>query len=113
MQSKDERQRELETGAVPSAWREAEAGALSDMNLKSCTIKDVARMASVSIATVSRVVNGTTTVSARTTHRVLSAISELQYCPNAHAAQLGRENRGVPKRREFDMGRFASAKSQY
>jgi ABC-type transporter Mla MlaB component len=107
MPLKDEIQGELETDAVLCAWEERSTGTSNDTNLKSCTIKDVARMASVSVATVSRVVNGTTLVSAKTTHRVLSAISRLQYRPNAHAAQLGKENRGVPRRREFDMAGFA------
>lgn len=66
----------------------------------STTIKDVADFAAVSTATVSRVVNGTGNVSGETRTRVLTAISSLQYCPNAHAAELGRaRGRGFPESR--------------
>lgn len=63
------------------------------------TVKDVARLAGVSHATVSRVVNGATNVSRTTKAKVLSAISRLQYCPNAHAAELGRANGGLARKR--------------
>ena len=52
------------------------------------TIEDVASLAGVSIATVSRVVNGTETVSAGTTRRVLDAIYQLGYSPHAAARSL-------------------------
>jgi transposase len=39
---------------------------------------------------VSRVVNGSSKVSCETRSKVLSAIARLQYCPNPHAAELGR-----------------------
>lgn len=62
------------------------------------TIKEIARVAGVSTATVSRVANGTGNVSGKTRARVLSAISTLQYCPNAHASELGRRNgKGLSK----------------
>jgi DNA-binding LacI/PurR family transcriptional regulator len=60
-------------------------------------VRDVARFAGVSTATVSRVVNGIGNVSAEKKARVLHAISELDYRPNEHAAQLGRANSGVPR----------------
>jgi regulatory LacI family protein len=64
----------------------------------STTIKEVASLAAVSTATVSRVVNGTGNVSGKTKTRVLTAISRLQYYPNAHAAELGRaRGRGAPE----------------
>ena len=31
--------------------------------------------------------------------KVLNAISGLRYCPNTHAAELGRENKGIPRKR--------------
>ena len=62
-------------------------------------VEDVAKLAGVSTATVSRVVNGTCTVSRETRERVLLAVSQLRYRPNKHAAALGRANGGVPKRR--------------
>lgn len=68
-------------------------------DLQSCTIKDVASLSGVSTATVSRVVNGSSSVSRKTKRNVLSAISTLEYRPNAHASELGRANAGIPKKR--------------
>jgi regulatory LacI family protein len=62
------------------------------------TVKDVAQMAGVSIATVSRVINETATVSSATRQRVLSAVSTLQFCPNENASALSR-TRSIRKRR--------------
>jgi len=67
-------------------------------NALAATIRDVANLAEVSIATVSRVINGCSKVSVEKTGRVLSAISQLNYRPNAIAAALSR-NGGNPKRR--------------
>ena len=52
------------------------------------TITDVARRAGVSIATVSRVLNGTTPVIDETANRVRTAIEELHYKPRAAARIL-------------------------
>jgi LacI family transcriptional regulator len=52
------------------------------------TIKDVAERAGVSVGTVSRVLNGGGSVSARAIERVQSAIRELNYSPNTSARQL-------------------------
>ncbi|MCP3427573.1 LacI family DNA-binding transcriptional regulator [Opacimonas viscosa] len=52
------------------------------------TIKDVARVAGVSIATVSRVVNKGPKVGQRTRDKVLSVMNELGYTPNANARAL-------------------------
>lgn len=52
------------------------------------TIKDVAKLAGVSTATVSYVINGMEHVSGETRGRVLSAIGELQYRPSALARSL-------------------------
>lgn len=46
------------------------------------TIKDVAKAAGVSVATVSRVLNNSATVSAAATEQVNNAIKELGYSPN-------------------------------
>ena len=54
----------------------------------SYTIKDVAKHANVSIATVSRVLNGQSGYSKATEEKVLHAIKELQYQPNAIARGL-------------------------
>lgn len=51
-------------------------------------IKDVARKAGVSIATVSHVINGTRFVSKEATEKVHQAIMELNYSPNALANSL-------------------------
>ncbi|MCL6614533.1 MAG: LacI family transcriptional regulator, partial [Firmicutes bacterium] len=51
-------------------------------------IKDVARLAGVSVATVSRVLNGSEKVSSATRQRVLQAIEQLQYTPDASAKAL-------------------------
>ena len=51
-------------------------------------LEDVARRARVSPATVSRVLNNTSVVKSSTRTRVLKAIKELKYYPNAHARAL-------------------------
>ncbi|MFC3886560.1 LacI family DNA-binding transcriptional regulator [Bacillus songklensis] len=53
-------------------------------------IKDVAKKANVSTATVSRVLSKPETVKKETTEKVLKAIKELNYQPNALARQLRR-----------------------
>jgi LacI family transcriptional regulator len=52
------------------------------------TIRDVARIAGVSIATVSRVLNGSNRVSEETRRRVWDAATELDYWPNTAARSL-------------------------
>lgn len=52
------------------------------------TIKDVAKAAGVSIATVSRVVNNGPKVGNKTRERVLKLMAELGYTPNANARAL-------------------------
>jgi len=56
--------------------------------LPGITIKDVAKLAGVSTATVSRVVNGNYYVSPEVEQKVRSAISELNYFPNSVARSL-------------------------
>ncbi|MGE5591190.1 MAG: LacI family DNA-binding transcriptional regulator [Bacillota bacterium] len=55
------------------------------------TIADVARLAGVSTATVSRVINSQSIVAPATRERVLTAVRELGYQPNALAASLVRQ----------------------
>ena len=57
-------------------------------HLPMATIKDVARLAGVSIATVSRVVNNGPKVSAKTKINVQKVMAELGYTPNANARAL-------------------------
>lgn len=57
-------------------------------NKQQPTISDVAQKAGVSIATVSRVINGTTPVASETALRVQEAIKELAFVPRAAARVL-------------------------
>lgn len=52
-------------------------------------IYDIAKLAGVSIATVSRVINGTAKVSEKTRSKVLAVIDEEGYTPNVFAQGLG------------------------
>jgi LacI family transcriptional regulator len=52
------------------------------------TIVEVAKKANVSVATVSRVMNGNYPVNAETKKRVLEVIEELKYIPNLQAREL-------------------------
>ncbi|MGI5440505.1 LacI family DNA-binding transcriptional regulator [Streptomyces shenzhenensis] len=54
------------------------------------SIRDVARLAQVSTATVVRVLNGGATVSPARTERVMKAVAELDYVTNGVAASLSR-----------------------
>lgn len=58
------------------------------------TIKDVAKHAGVSIATVSHIINGTKSVTPKTRARVLKAIKELNYTTNqtAKSFKTGKKN---------------------
>jgi LacI family transcriptional regulator/LacI family asc operon transcriptional repressor len=53
------------------------------------TIYDISEKAGVSIATVSRVLNGSSNVSEKTKKKVLDVINEYEYTPNAFARGLG------------------------
>jgi LacI family transcriptional regulator len=59
------------------------------------SIRDVARKAGVSASTVSRVLNARPDVAPATRERVLQAIAELDYHPNAQAVGLSRRRTGV------------------
>lgn len=59
-----------------------------EAGVKRLTIRDVAARAGVSHQTVSRVVNGDNRVSVSTRERVLAAIRELDFVPNAVARSL-------------------------
>lgn len=72
-------------------------------------IKDVARRAGVSIATVSYVINGTRQVKADTRQRVLKAIEGLNYKPNMSARNLRTQKTAtilvvVPEKKFNEMG---------
>lgn len=57
-------------------------------NKKTITMKDVADYSGVAKSTVSHVINGTATISEETRNKVLKAIEELKYKPNALARSL-------------------------
>ncbi|RJQ87647.1 LacI family DNA-binding transcriptional regulator [Amycolatopsis panacis] len=59
------------------------------------SIRDVAKAAGVSTATVARVLNGGTPVSPDRTERVLRAVRELDYVSNGVAASLSRGRTGL------------------
>ncbi|WP_217710539.1 LacI family DNA-binding transcriptional regulator [Streptomyces sp. NA04227] len=68
----------------------------SDGARRRATVTDVARVAGVSTATVSRVMNGSSPVAAATRERVQAAMAELGFVVNAHARALaGVSNRTV------------------
>jgi hypothetical protein len=52
------------------------------------TVKDIAKLAGVSTATVSRVINASSTVSPSNRTAVITAIDQLQYTPNRNASEL-------------------------
>ena len=58
------------------------------MAQKSISIKEIAKMANVSVATVSRVINNNGRFSKETKEKVLKVIEELQYQPNTQARDL-------------------------
>jgi DNA-binding LacI/PurR family transcriptional regulator len=58
--------------------------------LSNATIRDVAKKANVGVGTVSRVINGSTSVSDATRQKIQAAIEELQYSPNPAARRLSR-----------------------
>jgi len=66
---------------VPRKAKQKSAGKLPD-------IRAVAAVAKVSIATVSRTINGSPLVSDRLNKRVWQAIKQLNYLPNTHARTL-------------------------
>ena len=63
--------------------------------MKSTTIIDVAKKAQVSVATVSRVVNGNYPVKDSTRRKVLEAIRDLKYIPNMQARELNTQRSSI------------------
>ena len=55
------------------------------------TIQEVAKKANVSVATVSRVMNGNYPVKAETKEKVMQVINELNYIPNIQARELTKQ----------------------
>ena len=98
MSSGDGRKSDRESG-LSLRVGENEENALAGLSNVPCTIWDVARLAGVSIATVSRVTSGSNNVSSNTWAKVLAAVAQLQYRPNAGAAELARGRGGNPRMR--------------
>jgi LacI family transcriptional regulator len=74
--------------AGPSAgWKHARASAAKGAE-RALSIHEVARKAKVSIATVSRTINGVPTVAPHLSRRVWKVIEELGYYPNTQARAL-------------------------
>lgn len=63
--------------------------------MKHITVYDIAQEARVSVATVSRVLNGTAPVKASTRERVLEVINKHQFQPNALARSLIKKESGM------------------
>ncbi|MBO7531725.1 MAG: LacI family DNA-binding transcriptional regulator, partial [Lachnospiraceae bacterium] len=59
------------------------------MKESNLTIYDISEKAGVSIATVSRVLNNSGSVSEKTRKKVMDAINDTGYTPNAFARGLG------------------------
>lgn len=55
------------------------------------TIKDVAKAAGVSVSTVSKVINGSHSISAETSQRIHTIIEEMHYTPNSRAVSFARK----------------------
>lgn len=63
--------------------------------MKQITVYDIAQEAQVSVATVSRVLNGTAPVKASTRERVMEVINKHQFQPNALARSLIKKESGM------------------
>jgi Bacterial regulatory proteins, lacI family len=103
MSTTDERQTDQNMIPLILSYDEIGIDALAELNTESCTMKDVARLAGVSTAPVSRVTNGASNVSGNAKTKVLAAISTLKYRPNTHAAELGHANAGIRRNRDLPM----------
>src|SRR5262245_48719126 len=75
--------------------RRQTSGPSGDRDVMPASIEDVAKLANVSISTVSRVVNRRKLVNEETCKRVEAAIRELQYRPNAFARGLMLRKSGI------------------
>ena len=92
-------------GLLPACSpRDWQCGGASSLRHQMATIKDVARLAEVSTATVSAAINGTAYVSPQLKERVERAISELGYSHRRDCSELkeGRDEPHRPDRRRHD-----------
>ena len=77
------------------------------------TIHDVAELAGVSIKTVSRVVNGESSVRKSTREKVERAIAQLDYRPNLSARSLARQRSHLVVLVYDDPGRYEAPSAGY
>jgi hypothetical protein len=97
MSLSDEQERDRAIGTTPPGYGETRVNAVPGTDDRPSTIYDVAGVAGVSTATVSRVVNGVGNVSDDVRARVLTAISRLQFRPNSYAVEMGRAAGGITR----------------
>lgn len=64
----------------------------ANRNNKDYTIRDVARVAGVSVATAGRVIGGYGSVSAKSVQAVMEAVKKLNYIPNGVAQSMKKKN---------------------
>ena len=88
MQLNYEGRRSRKMASAPSADYTKSKNEAAPLGQLAPSVKDVARVAGVSTATVSRVVNCTTSVSSKTKVKVLKAISDLGYHPNLRSPDI-------------------------
>ncbi len=112
VETKGDRERRSSVGSLPSSFDLMATNATVGMNVESSTVRDVARLAGVSCATVSRVLNDESNVSDKTRSKVLAAISQLRYHRNAHAAELRRGKGSNPSTRTSHLPSSDDAKSE-
>ena len=74
--------------------------------MENVTIKDIAKEAGISVATVSRVINGNYPVSTEARQRVMNAINTLHYTPNAVARSLRKNQSDLAALIVEDIGSF-------
>ena len=73
-----------------SAYNDLRHGAVHTLTREMpMNIYDISKLAGVSIATVSRVLNGSEKVSQKTKEKVLAVMDEVNYTPNVFARGLG------------------------
>ena len=76
------------------------------------TLRDVAVLAGVSTATVSHVINQTRRTTRETRERVVLAIRQLGFVPNAGARALAMRKNGAGPARAFKGGGGAAAEAE-
>jgi len=91
--------KEFKTMGLPLRSDEMSKLSPTEQKAISHTARGVAKLAGVSITTVSRVTNGATNVSEESRTKVMNAISRLQHSPNPHARELRRSKGSIPGRR--------------